>query len=256
MGLLTKTVAAAALVAGVGLMAAPAAQAVPQTVSYNIVFSAGQAPGLTSTDYFFTAGFQQWDSSLFPAGSTLTGVYIEVTGNAGGSVDFFDSSPPNGGGTLVGGGANPTKAGVQISVATPDSGVVIPVPTTVLATSQVVASGSVAGGIGSYTLAINGTDTKSYNVPGANLGIYEGSTVLTTTGGVCGGSPTANSACSFVVTNTTGNIASSPHLTAEELGIITYTYDDGTTLSPEPASMAMLGAGLFGLAALRRRRRG
>ena len=36
---------------------------------------------------------------------------------------------------------------------------------------------------------------------------------------------------------------------------VNYTYDDGTVTTPEPASMALLGAGMLALGVARRRRR-
>ena len=258
MRLLTKTAAAAVMMAGLGMLAAPAAEAIPQVIQYNLAFSTGQAPGLTPTDFVFTTDFQQWDPAAF-VGSTLTGVFISVTGNSGGTVDFYDSTTPGclptctGGGTLVGlPSGNPTKAGVEIRVKTPDApGLIVAIPTTILGANQTIAAGSTLGAP-AFTLALGGTDTQTHNVAAGDIAMYIGAGILQTATGSCF-LVTPNSACSFSITNATGNVGTAPHITAEQSGFIKYTYDDGVTLSPEPASMALLGAGLLGLAAFRRR---
>ncbi len=51
-----------------------------------------------------------------------------------------------------------------------------------------------------------------------------------------------------------GNLGGNQVTSAQANALVTYTYDDGTVKTPEPASLAMLGMGMLALGALRRRR--
>lgn len=51
-----------------------------------------------------------------------------------------------------------------------------------------------------------------------------------------------------------GNGGCSQVTTADASALVSYTYDDGVITTPEPASMALLGAGMLALGAIRRRR--
>ena len=179
-------------------------------------------------------GCSRFDSNL----GSLTSMSLTITGQISGSITLSN-----------GGGAAATFAGTTQSqfyvaalsgftlssplfTATMGTG-----PQTIGATSSTVFSG-LTGGANSGAM-INNTVFIPYQAPGG-VGTFD-INVSTLTG--------------LLISGGGGQAGGSQSTTASATAAVRYTYDDGAVTTPEPATMALLGAGMLALGVARRRRR-
>lgn len=253
--LVGKVLAGAAVLSAALLVAAPAAQAGLLTTSnLGIVFTitapvgvAGQDAGtLTATNYTFSGAFPLFNSTLEDASCsnafttcTLQSAVISITGNAGGSIGFYNTS--GSASTLQAG----SQVGAKLTVNTPFSTSIIATPATATVTDQACAANTSPNNL-CLTLNVSATQTVgSGNITGANLATLVGAGNMVVPG------DTANSSS---LLSTLGNVSTLPNITADLTGYVVYTYNETVSSAPEPASMALVGVGIAGLAFIRRRR--
>ncbi len=257
MRMFTKSAVAAVAATGLGLLAAPVAQATPtytQNFS-NYSCAAGSCTGTDttgsqSTDYLATFNIPKFDTSL----GTLTNMVISVTPTNGISAT---ASIKNSGGTdatsvfitqeslitttasaavgatTVTGGSNGGDSNLSFTgLANPGVSV------------GTIAAGATVNGINlsgnfaaSPTMSFSGIDPNLEALGGGTFGITFATGEYTTLGSSGG--------------NLSASVATSDNINMS----VQYTYTNPPPPPvPEPASLALLGAGLAGLGAVRRRR--
>jgi hypothetical protein len=108
---------------------------------------------------------------------------------------------------------------------------------------------NLAANTNSGPLAVSGTQSTSVLTNNTLLGGYEAA------GGGSFFIPIATSS-SLELFGNGDNVGGFQAMTQKATATVTFTYDDGTVLTPEPATIAVLGLGMVALGAVRRRRQG
>ncbi len=212
-----------------------------------ITFSASQGPQLT--DFTFNLVLPKFDSSI----GTLTGATIRFTaGNTVASLNLTNTSPANQTFKYV------SDADFLVTGNTADS----TLTTTDLLMHNFTTGGFITlgpTGSGACPVATPSAACNSVNYAPAPVTANTGDVVVITLGNYVGIAGSTFTLSGFTSTGTTftgggGNVSSAQVTNGTASAIVTYTYSVPTG-TPEPATMALMGTSLLGLALIGRRKK-